>query len=121
MLVTFRPSGMGGIHLTNEIYIEAGNRIKNLRKSKGYTREKLAEMADISPKFLYEIETGSKGFSAQTLCMLANVLNTSCDYILYGAEECLDATDIDNILNRMPYDKTQEIVKIFNAIYKIIT
>lgn len=48
------------------------------------SRETLAEMADISPKFLYEIETGQKGFSAGTLYKLGIALASSSDYILCG-------------------------------------
>ena len=52
-----------------KIYYDAGNRIRYLREKQHYTREQLAEMADISPKFLYEIESGQKGFSADTLLL----------------------------------------------------
>ena len=47
--------------------LTAGMRIKKLRLEKRYTREQLAYLADISDKFLYEIESGKKGFSAVTL------------------------------------------------------
>lgn len=49
------------------LYKEAGERILLVRIMRGYTRETLAERAAISPKFLYEIETGRKGFSAAVL------------------------------------------------------
>lgn len=35
--------------------------------------EEFAELVDISPKFLYEVETGLKGFSADTLYRIAKV------------------------------------------------
>ena len=70
-----------------EIYYNAGIRIRDLREQNHYTREKLSEMADISPKFLYEIESGQKGFSADTLYRLAQALGTNADYILYGKYE----------------------------------
>ncbi len=47
--------------------IEVGARIRELREIQNYTREGLAEKVDISAKFLYEIEMGKKGFSADTL------------------------------------------------------
>ncbi len=40
-----------------------GTRIRYIRELNHYTREELAEYADISSKFLYEIESGQKGFS----------------------------------------------------------
>lgn len=65
-------------------YYEVGNRIRSLREAKRYTRENLAEKAHLSAKFLYEIEIGAKGFSADTLCKLAEALETDTDYILFG-------------------------------------
>lgn len=77
------------MHMTEEIllYREAGLRIYHLRRTLGYTREELAEMADISIKFLYEVENGKKGFSAQTLLKLSKALSVDCDYILKGTRE----------------------------------
>ena len=51
----------------NNIYIEAGKRIRKVRENKNYTRDYVSIKADISSKFLYEIENGLKGFSADTL------------------------------------------------------
>ncbi len=64
----------------------SNTRIKSLRRRQGYTIEKLAERAGISPKFLYEIEAGKKGFSSKVLYRLAKALNVSCDFILEGRE-----------------------------------
>lgn len=63
-----------------------GERIRELREIQSYTREALAEKVDISSKFLYEIETGKKGFSAEVLCRLSRALSVSCDYIMLGEE-----------------------------------
>lgn len=83
-------------------YKEAGERILLIRVMRGYTRECLAEMASISPKFLYEIETGRKGFSASVLHNLCVALCVDSDYILTGAE-------------KMEYDqKLMETLQLFN-------
>lgn len=66
---------------------KAGERIRELREMQNYTREDLAEKVDISSKFLYEIETGKKGFSADTLCRISKSLSVSCDYIMFGEEK----------------------------------
>ncbi len=63
---------------------EIGSRIKALREARGYTREELAERAEISSKFLYEVEKGRKGLSADTLLKISRTLSCSCDYILTG-------------------------------------
>lgn len=55
-----------------------------MRVKNQYTREAFAEIVGISTKFLYEIETGKKGFSANTLYKIATSLGVSCDYIITG-------------------------------------
>jgi len=61
-----------------------GKRIRNQREFLGFTREQLAEMIDVTPKFCSDIELGVKGMSLNTLDLLSNALKLSTDYILYG-------------------------------------
>lgn len=65
---------------------QVGERIRELREYQKYTREALAEKVDISTKFLYEIETGKKKFSADILCRISKELSVSCDYIMLGED-----------------------------------
>lgn len=105
--------------MVEEIYLQAGTRIRIVRESRGYTREQLAELAKISPKFLYDIEAGNKGFSAKTLSMLAEGLSVSCDYILYGVVEYKSKLEIDYILKKFPDDKVANIIHILNEICQL--
>ena len=68
------------------LYKEAGARIRAIRLEKGYTRESMAAHIKLSGKFLYDIEFGRKGFSADVLLRIANYLETGCDYIMTGKE-----------------------------------
>ncbi len=70
--------------------IRIGERIRELREIQNFTREAFAEKVEISSKFLYEIETGKKGFSADTLSRISRALSVSCDYIMFGenTENC---------------------------------
>jgi len=63
-----------------------GKRVKERRLSQGLTREKLAYTAFISDKFLYDIEVGNKGISAETLYKLKDALGVSSDWLLDGNE-----------------------------------
>jgi len=64
---------------------EIGDRIKQKRLDMQYTREKLANIAGISDKFLYDIEIGNKGMSAETLYKISKALDISADWILNSA------------------------------------
>lgn len=84
--------------MTDTIYVEAGKRIRKLRKEQGYTEEILSEKANITRKFLQRIETGKAGFSAQTLYKITKALNADCNYILMGvvsasAEQAISETE----------------------------
>ncbi len=60
-----------------KLYKHVGEYIIEKRGTLGYTREDLAERANISAKFLYEIETGKKGFSVFVLHKLCAALQIS--------------------------------------------
>lgn len=90
-------------------YICSSKRIKNLRIRQGYTVEQLAKEADISTKFLYEIETGKKGFSAKVLYKISKALNVSCDYILADNKQAVSDLTIE--LVKKLNDKEQMAVE----------
>ena len=50
-----------------------GKRIQNIRKSKGLTQEKLAELINIEPPSLSYLETGKYAPSIDTLQKLSEV------------------------------------------------
>ena len=55
-----------------------------MRERHGYSREKLSGLADIDPKFLYEVETGKKGLSAQKMFALSRALGVTMDFLVSG-------------------------------------
>ena len=70
--------------------VEMGGRIKKQRLLMGYSREKLAELVGITPRYCYDIELGLKNMSTQILCNLAVSLNVSTDYLLFGQQTRCD-------------------------------
>ena len=70
------------------------------------TREQLAEKVDITGKFIYDIEMGKKGFSTRILVGIAEALDVSCDYIVYGENHCQNMNnEMSQLLMKM--DKRQ--------------
>lgn len=70
--------------VADELKKQIGERIKNKRLERGYTRETLSEKISVSTQFLTEIEFGRRGMSIQTLSKICHALNTPADYILNG-------------------------------------
>ena len=53
-----------------------GEAIRLYRKEAGLTQEKLAERADLNPKYLVEIERGEKIISIEALLRIAKAVKT---------------------------------------------
>lgn len=51
-----------------------GARLQAARKAKGYTQDYVSARADITEKFLSQIERGKAGLSVQTLIALCDIL-----------------------------------------------
>lgn len=99
---------------------DAGQRIRHLRELNGYTRERFSEKVKISPKFLYEIELGRKGFSAEVLVNIAQTLAVSCDYIMTGKGEIRgDCRQTLAALENMDSEKKRRVQEILRLIQEI--
>lgn len=61
-----------------------GKHIREQRKNKQYTLEQLAEKLNVSTTFIGQIERAKGIPSLETLVKIANVLETSTDYLLFG-------------------------------------
>ncbi len=88
--------------------------------TKGYTRDFLAQKTNLSTKFLYEIETGKKGFTAEVLYRISNALDVKCDYILVGksGEEPCNLY-INKILNKYDEYQKKNVLRILELINEI--
>ncbi|MBD5156130.1 MAG: helix-turn-helix transcriptional regulator [Butyrivibrio sp.] len=84
---------------------EIGMRIRKIRKERKYSREELAEYADISVNFLGAVETGKKGMKVQYLANIAKALNVTTDYLIYGSEPLEQNAEINAILSSMSAEK----------------
>lgn len=71
---------------------ELGLRIKQCRKMQHLTQENLAELIDVSPHYIYELEKGLKCMSLATLVDISTALNLSTDYLLFGAQHSSTST-----------------------------
>ena len=61
-----------------------GGRLRHVREQRGLSLEVLAERSGVSKSFLWEVEQDRSGISGERLLQVANVLDTSLDYLLRG-------------------------------------
>lgn len=65
-------------------YGKIGARIRQVRKAKGWSQEKLAKKCGISMSFLGHIERGTRIMSIETLNSICEALDASADELLWG-------------------------------------
>ena len=110
-----------GEHMTKHNAKEIGLRIRRQREALGYSRERLAELSEISNSFLSDIERGDRGFSVALLGRLARVLGLSADYILFGTEQVTDVSAITDMLSGLDGKYLPELKELLGAYLKTIT
>lgn len=73
-----------------------GDKIRELRKAKGYTLDKLAELSQSSKSYIWELENKNPPRpSAEKVAKIASVLGVTADYLIDTTEsvQIEDATD----------------------------
>ena len=97
-----------------------GERIKEARKNKGYTQEKLAEEIDVAVAYVSRLE---KGFpiNLKRIAQIRQVLDVSIEYLLSGTVPKSDNylnKDFEEILERCSPEKLKLIYNIAKTIVK---
>lgn len=82
-----------------------GDRILELRKRKGYSREALAKLCGVSSKSIQNYENGSRAPIIENIKKIATALETSVDYLIKGVEvdlstEALTQEEMEEIKER---------------------
>ena len=62
----------------------SGERIRQLRKKKGYTQEELAQALNMDRSVLSRIEAGKYACSVDILAQMSCFFNVSLDYLVFG-------------------------------------
>lgn len=103
---------------------DTGARIKEIRKSRGLTQERLAEKINVSPHYVYEIKRGLKTMSIYTLANVAEALNVSIDYLvsgknfypLDGAKDYTVKDNLDLLIEKIPMRRRNSVFSILKNI-----
>lgn len=98
--------------------IRTGEIIKDLRKQRDKTQERVAEEIGINIKTYRAIETGIRGGSIDTLCLIAEYFGCTLDYLVNGND--VDS-EISDILNRMDEKKKKKVLWIIKDIVDVVT
>ena len=78
-----------------------GKKINQARKEKNLTSDKLAEICDMAPVFVRQIEGGARLPSVPNLVAICNALQVSPNYLLGEDLEFSDKEIIDRLVSKI--------------------
>lgn len=100
-------------------YKQLGIKIKKMRQSEGLTQDKLAGIVGCNTSHISNIENNYTKVSLNLLLAIANVLNTSIDYLLAEQyDNSVSALDheILSAIKNLDTEKKEKILKIIKIL-----
>lgn len=94
-----------------------GARIQEVRRMRGLTQASLAQKADLTPKYLSNIECGEKLPKLETFLELTNALRTDANTLLQDVLEVspeLRASWLAERLKRLPQKEQRRLLHLFD-------
>ena len=91
---------------------ETGKRLRKQRLLLNYSKEQLAELVHLSPRYIYDLEIGMKKMSLAAACRFREVLHISLDQLLFGEENKSFGEAQIQLLNECPEDKQEQCLHI---------
>ena len=83
--------------------LRLGDRVRVLRSQRGMTRKALARHADVSERYIAQLEAGLGNVSIQLLRRIARAIGTPVTQLVHeGAEPALDLVLLSQFLERLP-------------------
>lgn len=98
-----------------------GRRIRDIRKAKGWTQEALGSRADISYKFIGEVERGQQNPSFDTLSKIADALEIELADLFRFEQGITNRKDIEarlvKIIKGISDDDIRKIFSLLHDLY----
>ena len=93
--------------------VEAGKRIREVRKKNKYTQEQLAEKLFLTAESVSNFENGKTMCMPENVARICELFDVTADYIYYGVENIgTDVTGVDNIVNLVKDCNPNELDRI---------
>lgn len=97
-----------------------GKRIAHIRKMRGYTQEKLAELADISVQYLSDIENDKRNITVTVLKRITESLYVTTDYLVRGIETGKEDCAIYHMLDTLSDKNKRGAEKILETFIEVL-
>jgi transcriptional regulator with XRE-family HTH domain len=101
-----------------------GERLKDLRQSRALSQEQVANIADVTPAYLGQVERGKKNITVKTLDKVCTALNISLtDFFNTGKEKDKNVDEVSNqILHQLTgksKSEKQAVLRLIKLVFSI--
>ncbi|MHB8130005.1 MAG: helix-turn-helix domain-containing protein [Mobilitalea sp.] len=106
--------------MTFEMKLAIGERIRECRKQLNLSQEQLAEVIDITPNTISNMETGSYNASVDNIIKLALFFKVSLDYLIMGSGQAVMILKEDSYIKRyisLPEKEKQKMQIVMQTFY----
>ena len=109
--------------MPNEVLVEGGARLRAVRKERGYTQERLAELTKLSTRHIAGIEKGEANPSFEVLYTITSVLGVSFDAIFNPADEQMEREiqEITGLYRACPEQGRQMVLAAIRAMVNALS
>lgn len=97
---------------TDEEIKAMGKRIQNARKKKGFKSIDFADIIGIGKDQLSRIENGKVPCKVEYLFLMAQILNVSAEYLLYGKTYMEETEHLNSLWSIMSENNRKKVIRI---------
>jgi len=117
LLATRDASSADSARAEHEFLEQLGARVRSFRERAQLTRRRLAVVADVSERYLGQLEAGEGNISIVLLRRVANALGTSISELLLSEQEALTERLVRRFMRQVPAHQVEEVlVKLARAV-----
>lgn len=100
-----------------EFNVKLGERIRKIREQKDIRVWYIAEKTGLSETFIYQVERGEKGISAENLKNRAEILEIDTDYLLFGNSDRYNDDDFYRLIGELDENEKQKVIVFIKAAF----
>jgi len=100
-----------------EFDVKLGERIRKIRKQKDIKVWYIAEKTGLSETFIYQVERGEKGISAENFKNIAEVLEADTDYLLFGNSNRHSDDKLYRLTGELDEDEKQIVIAFIKTAF----
>lgn len=100
-----------------QLYVDMGNRLKEIRKEKGYTQEKMAEILQVSTTFYGKVERGINSLSLSKIRCLYEEMEIDITYLITGEKQI--KMSFTELMRNIPKEKRYDFRQVIQGILKL--